>query len=164
MGFLTFLLKTGKNSLTTAIFCLEKNTVLYTLVKGVYTYTFFFSPTLKVLGITASNTWGLFLLVLLLGYGLVEVPRGIWNNSKRGHMLSYTYFKLAKLSVEKTEAEENLEDVLDVSGIHTSYVYCCLWFKIICDSNKIVLHGTAARAKGMKQCERVWGHAPLEIF
>ncbi|KAG1656278.1 LMBR1 domain-containing protein 2 [Nymphon striatum] len=40
---------------------------------------------LKIICITASNTWGLFLLVLLLGYGLVE----------------------------KSEAEEALEDVLD---------------------------------------------------
>ena len=68
-----------------------------------------------MLAITASNTWGLFLLVLLLGYGLVEVPRTLWNNSKRGHLLQFTYFKIAKLSVEKSEAEENLEDVLDVS-------------------------------------------------
>lgn len=70
-------------------------------------------PQLKVLAITASNTWGLFLLVLLYGYGLVEVPRTCWNNSKKGHLLDYTYFKLAKLSVEKSEAEENLEDVLE---------------------------------------------------
>ena len=70
---------------------------------------------LKVLAITASNTWGLFLLVLLLGYGLVEVPRTLWNNSKKGGLLNYTYFRIAKLSTEKTEAEENLEDVLDVS-------------------------------------------------
>ena len=70
---------------------------------------------LKVLAITASNTWGLFLLVLLLGYGLVEVPRTLWNNSKRGQLLQYTYFKIAKLITEKSEAEENLEDVLDVS-------------------------------------------------
>ena len=71
-------------------------------------------PQLKVLAITASNTWGLFLLVLLFGYGLVEVPRTCWNNSKKGHLLDYTYFKLAKLSVEKSEAEEILEDVLEV--------------------------------------------------
>ena len=68
---------------------------------------------LKVIGITASNTWGLFLLVLLLGYGLVEVPRTVWNNSKHGYMLSRTQFKISKLSTEKTEAEENLEDVLE---------------------------------------------------
>lgn len=70
---------------------------------------------LKVLAITASNTWGLFLLVLLLGYGLVDVPRRLWSDAKRGHLLNLTYFKIAKLSVEKSEAEENLEDVLDVS-------------------------------------------------
>lgn len=68
---------------------------------------------LKIIGVTASNTWGLFVLVLMLGYGLVEVPRSMWNNAKRGHKLSATYFKIAKLSTEKTEAEEALEDVLE---------------------------------------------------
>lgn len=73
----------------------------------------FFRSKLKVICITASNTWGLFLLVLLLGYGLVEVPRTCWHNAKRGHMLQYIYFKASKLSTEKSEAEEVLEDVLD---------------------------------------------------
>ena len=36
---------------------------------------------LKMVGISACNTWGLFLLVLLLGYGLVEIPRSFWNRS-----------------------------------------------------------------------------------
>lgn len=71
---------------------------------------------LKVIGITASNTWGLFLLILLLGYGLVEVPRSVYNSSKKGFVLSKTYFKISKLSTEKTEADEALEDVLDVSS------------------------------------------------
>ncbi|XP_077980885.1 G-protein coupled receptor-associated protein LMBRD2-like [Glandiceps talaboti] len=68
---------------------------------------------MSVLLVTASNTWGLFLLVLLLGYGLVEVPRKYWNAAKKGYELSYIYFQIAKLSTEKSEAEENLEDVLD---------------------------------------------------
>lgn len=79
---------------------------------------------LKVLAITASNTWGLFLLVLLLGYGLMEVPRLCWMNSKRGYMLSRTHFKLAKLSIEKIEAEEDLEDILAVR-----LIYCYLCYK-----------------------------------
>ncbi|XP_074642246.1 G-protein coupled receptor-associated protein LMBRD2-like isoform X2 [Tubulanus polymorphus] len=70
-------------------------------------------PKLKVIGITASNTWGLCLLVLLLGYALVEVPRMCWENSKKGKRLEKTQFKVSKLSTEKSEAEENLEDVLD---------------------------------------------------
>ena len=70
---------------------------------------------LKVLAVTASNTWGLTLLVLLLGHGLVDVPRSYWNNAWQRSRLARAYFSLAKLSLEKAEAEEELEDVLDVS-------------------------------------------------
>lgn len=76
-----------------------------------------FSPKLKVICVTTSNTWGLFLLVLLLGYGLVEVPRSCWNSSKPDFLLNYTYFKAAKLNIEKAEAEDNVEDILDVRTI-----------------------------------------------
>lgn len=68
---------------------------------------------LKVIGITASNTWGLFLLVLLLGYGLVDVPRSLWNKANSDLNLKQIYFKLAKLHGEKCDAEEKLEDVLN---------------------------------------------------
>uniref|UniRef100_A0A665TIW4 LMBR1 domain-containing protein 2-B n=1 Tax=Echeneis naucrates TaxID=173247 RepID=A0A665TIW4_ECHNA len=70
---------------------------------------------LQTIGITAANTWGLFLLVLLLGYGLVEIPRSYWNASRHGHQLIKTYFKASKLMTEKADAEENLEDVMEVS-------------------------------------------------
>ncbi|KAG5835146.1 hypothetical protein ANANG_G00269050 [Anguilla anguilla] len=68
---------------------------------------------LQTIGITAANTWGLFLLVLLLGYGLVEIPRSYWNSARRGHLLMKTYFKAAKLMTEKADAEENLEDIME---------------------------------------------------
>ncbi|XP_022520563.2 G-protein coupled receptor-associated protein LMBRD2a [Astyanax mexicanus] len=79
---------------------------------------------LRTIGITAANTWGLFLLVLLLGYGLVEIPRSYWLASCHGHLLAKTYFKVAKLMTEKAEAEENLEDVMeDVRGVNESIKY-----------------------------------------
>ncbi|XP_067645243.1 LMBR1 domain-containing protein 2 homolog isoform X2 [Eurosta solidaginis] len=68
---------------------------------------------LKAIASSASNTWGLFLLILLLGYALVEVPRSLWNNAKPGFTLQYSYFKVAKLSSDKAEAEENVDDVLE---------------------------------------------------
>lgn len=68
---------------------------------------------LKAIASSASNTWGLFLLVLLLGYALVEVPRSLWNSSKCGYVLNYSYFKAAKLSSEKCEAEETVDDILE---------------------------------------------------
>jgi len=66
----------------------------------------------KAIAAAASNTWGLFVLVLMLGYGLVEVPRTLWNRSQRGHQLTHSYFKVSKLMSEKSDAEETLEDVL----------------------------------------------------
>ncbi|KAH0627883.1 hypothetical protein JD844_008430 [Phrynosoma platyrhinos] len=70
---------------------------------------------LQTIGIAAANTWGLFLLVLLLGYGLVEIPRSHWNGAKKGYLLMKTYFKAAKLMTEKADAEENLEDIMEAS-------------------------------------------------
>ncbi|XP_068630261.1 LMBR1 domain-containing protein 2 homolog isoform X2 [Battus philenor] len=68
---------------------------------------------IKAIASSASNTWGLFLLILLLGYALVEVPRNMWNNSKKNYTLTYSYFKIAKLSTDKCEAEETVDDILD---------------------------------------------------
>ncbi|KAF9798601.1 hypothetical protein SFRURICE_008334 [Spodoptera frugiperda] len=70
-------------------------------------------PKIKTIASSASNTWGLFLLILLLGYALVEVPRNLWNNSKKNYTLTYCYFKIAKLSTDKCEAEETVDDILD---------------------------------------------------
>lgn len=78
-----------------------------------------FRSELQTIGITAANTWGLFLLVLLLGYGLVEIPRSYWNASRRGHLLIKTYFKASKLMTEKADAEENLEDMMEVKGLQS---------------------------------------------
>ncbi|CAG0925755.1 unnamed protein product, partial [Notodromas monacha] len=71
-------------------------------------------PKLKAIAATASNTWGLTLLVFLLGYGLVEVPRTLWLRSHRGHVLRYSYFQVSKLAIEKTDAEEELEDIVRI--------------------------------------------------
>lgn len=50
---------------------------------------------------------------MLLGYGLVAVPRTLWFKSITSLHLKQIYFKLAKLHGEKCEAEENLEDILN---------------------------------------------------
>ncbi|KAL2091756.1 hypothetical protein ACEWY4_011554 [Coilia grayii] len=89
------------------IFC---SLLIYVAVSPKFNLTW---SQLQVIGITAANTWGLFLLVLLLGYGLVEIPRSYWNASCHGHLLAKTYFKAAKLMTEKADAEENLEDVME---------------------------------------------------
>ena len=85
-------------------------------------FFFVFREYLKTLVTTASNTWGLFFMVLLMGYGMVEVPRYVWDLSRREHRLRRTYFQVAKLHSEKSDATETLEDVLDVSDNHCQAV------------------------------------------
>ncbi|XP_047515357.1 LMBR1 domain-containing protein 2 homolog isoform X1 [Pieris napi] len=77
---------------------------------------------IKAIASSASNTWGLFLLILLLGYALVEVPRNLWNNSKKNYTLTYCYFKIAKLSTDKFEAEETIDDILESLNCITAAV------------------------------------------
>jgi len=69
-------------------------------------------PKLKAIAAAASNTWGLFLLVFMMGYGLVEVPRILWLSSKRGYSLNQAYFKISKLWGERNDAEGSLEEIL----------------------------------------------------
>ncbi|CAH8510387.1 unnamed protein product [Dicrocoelium dendriticum] len=67
---------------------------------------------LKVLLITAANTWGLFLVVLFLGYGLIEVPRSLWIAGKPIASLHRAYFVLNQKSVELADEEEKLREII----------------------------------------------------
>lgn len=69
---------------------------------------------LKAIASSASNTWGLFLLILLLGIALVDIPTELWRSSQIEYRLRKVYFKLSKLNTEKLESEGALEDVIEV--------------------------------------------------
>lgn len=87
---------------------------LFVILSTLFTDFVTYSPKLKAIASSASNTWGLFLLVLLLGYALVEIPRNLWLSSSAHYTLHHAYFKAAKLSADKCEAEDTLDDTLEV--------------------------------------------------
>ncbi|GMR36840.1 hypothetical protein PMAYCL1PPCAC_07035, partial [Pristionchus mayeri] len=80
--------------------------VIYAVFKGIVINT----EHLKVILVSASNTWGLLLLVGLLGYGLVEVPRQLWYTGRRDYRLNKVYFKLDQKVQEKNDAEDSYRD------------------------------------------------------
>ncbi|KAK5966209.1 LMBR1 domain-containing protein 2, partial [Trichostrongylus colubriformis] len=80
--------------------------LIYAIIKGVVINR----EHLKVILVSASNTWGLFLLVVLLGHGLVELPRILWHMGSREYRLHKTYFDIDKLSSDKNEAEESVKE------------------------------------------------------
>ena len=93
-----------------------------------------FSFDLPVVVATACNTWGLLIVTVLLGYGLVEVPRSFFYASRRKYSLQHSYFKAAKLYGDLSEARGNLRDVTEVSSIT---IYHCT----VVDIYVLVRHG-----------------------
>jgi hypothetical protein len=59
-----------------------------------------------------SNTWGLFLVMIFLGYGLVAVPRGFWRAGNLKGNLEFLYVKLVNVDEEVTLASGNLDDAV----------------------------------------------------
>ncbi|CAN0145164.1 unnamed protein product, partial [Phaeothamnion confervicola] len=57
-----------------------------------------------------SNTYGLLLIILLMGHGLVEVPRRLWRSSFPQKELSLMLFRVTKVDTELYDAICLLED------------------------------------------------------
>jgi len=68
----------------------------------------------KVLGRAMVNTLGLIILVGFLGYGLVEVPRSLWNKGDVAGQLRFLQFKVAVQSEELQSARRKLEETLEL--------------------------------------------------
>ena len=62
------------------------------------------------MAVTASNLWVLFFLILLVGYGLVELPRFFLKRSRYRSYLRSLYFQAAKSYTEKLEAEIHMQE------------------------------------------------------
>jgi hypothetical protein len=64
------------------------------------------------IAIALSNTWGLLLLILLLGHGLVDVPRTLWRRSNKQLMMRHYLFELSRYDQKLQEAKQYLHKQL----------------------------------------------------
>ncbi|KAI7890502.1 LMBR1-like membrane protein [Mucor mucedo] len=53
----------------------------------------------------AANSWGLFLVIVFMGYGLVSVPRSLWYSGNYDQHLHQHYANAAKLKEECLDSE-----------------------------------------------------------
>ncbi|EDQ90121.1 uncharacterized protein MONBRDRAFT_18680 [Monosiga brevicollis MX1] len=78
------------------------------------------SAGLEQIIIAASNTWGLLMVVLMLGYGVVDIPRLMWRRADIERTLRLYYYRVASINTELIEAEAELDttqsDLLDIAG------------------------------------------------
>jgi len=63
--------------------------------------------------IAAANTYGMFLVVVMLGYGLVELPRELWSQRSPKKLLEWHYCNAPQVEERLLFAQADLEDVLD---------------------------------------------------
>ncbi|KAK1939904.1 LMBR1 domain-containing protein 2 [Phytophthora citrophthora] len=71
------------------------------------------------LAMAASNTYGLLWVIALLGYGLVEIPRGFWVRRLDGAQLQKLQFQAVQLQDERMEARFDYDEV--VADVRDAY-------------------------------------------
>jgi hypothetical protein len=98
-GFAAFYVPFGLVSIVFLIYLLFSQGLTLTAVRMMVTGLF--------------NAIGLFILVAFLGYGLVEVPRRLWNRGDTAGQLRYLKFKVAVQSEELHDARRRLDEVLE---------------------------------------------------
>lgn len=77
----------------------------YLLIKGVAT-----PDTLSGFLMAWGNTYGLLLIVVLMGHGLVEVPRQLWVNADPHRHLKVLFFRATQIDSSLYDAIYDLED------------------------------------------------------
>jgi hypothetical protein len=64
--------------------------------------------------IAAANAYGLFLLIAMLGHGLVNVPRNFWRHANREMNVKRCLFDVARYDAQLYDARETLNKTLKV--------------------------------------------------
>eukprot|EP00882_Tetradesmus_deserticola_P011812 GHRQ01012503.1.p1 GENE.GHRQ01012503.1~~GHRQ01012503.1.p1 ORF type:complete len:656 (+),score=303.76 GHRQ01012503.1:330-2297(+) len=82
------------------------------LVIVVYERTLALSD-LPALGMALSNTFGLSAGILLMGYGLVEIPREMWK-SDPGHLLKWCAHRAGRFAEDVLRTTNELESVVTI--------------------------------------------------
>ena len=73
-----------------------------------------YSHDIYATAIAAANAWGLFLLISLLGYGLVEIPRKIWQESDREMTMKFYQFDVVNKRQDFEDAKVKYYETLKV--------------------------------------------------
>jgi len=81
--------------------------VIYLLVSGRFK-----EYTLREVMMTFSNCFGVFLIILCLGFGLVHIPKRYLQKTNKQINLKYHQFQLAEADDDRTNLQIDLEDLI----------------------------------------------------
>ncbi|TPX57579.1 hypothetical protein PhCBS80983_g03752 [Powellomyces hirtus] len=63
------------------------------------------------MGMAAANAWGLLLITIMMGYGLVEIPRTLWYDANTTWCLRYMEFIVPSVKENMVDAEADIYDI-----------------------------------------------------
>ena len=69
---------------------------------------------IKGVAVASSNAYGLVLCILLLGYGLVEMPRQFWRSANLPLMMKHLQYRIVGLVDELHAAKTDLRDTMRI--------------------------------------------------
>ncbi|KAI8809742.1 LMBR1-like membrane protein-domain-containing protein [Cladochytrium replicatum] len=81
--------------------------LIYVLASNVFRKT----SDLLAFAMAGANAWGLLLVTVMLGYGLVEVPRGPWFHASAHWSLRYLEFHVPRRKEAMVDAEAEMYEV-----------------------------------------------------
>ncbi|KAI8812480.1 LMBR1-like membrane protein-domain-containing protein [Cladochytrium replicatum] len=81
--------------------------LIYVLASKVFRET----SDLLAFAMAGANAWGLLLVTVMLGYGLVEVPRGLWFHASAHWSLRYLEFHAPRRKEAMVDAEAEMYEV-----------------------------------------------------
>jgi len=62
--------------------------------------------------IAATNCYGMSLVVVMTGYGIVQVPRSIWNRSNPGRLLKWYYIGAPAVETMLLDSQSDLQEIV----------------------------------------------------
>lgn len=86
------------------------NFALFSVGVSLALYAFFFKnftwSNLTAVGMAAANAWGLLLVIFMMGFGLVEIPKGLWYKSDPKWRFYHTAFQIPEFRDKYIESKE----------------------------------------------------------
>lgn len=74
----------------------------------------FFRAKLQAFVMAMANSWGLFLVIMFLGFGLVAVPRELWYSTDIKRRLNELYSKAPRVKEECMDSELEYNELAKV--------------------------------------------------
>eukprot|EP01025_Chloroclados_australasicus_P062885 TRINITY_DN8278_c0_g1_i1.p1 TRINITY_DN8278_c0_g1~~TRINITY_DN8278_c0_g1_i1.p1 ORF type:complete len:705 (+),score=48.23 TRINITY_DN8278_c0_g1_i1:276-2390(+) len=74
------------------------------------------------LAATLSNTFGLVVCIVLMGYGLVEIPKTLWQRANPKQMVRYAHHKVGRLADQLEDASFEIERCMKAVDVTRSQI------------------------------------------